>query len=440
MLKNKFTWMLTGLLVAAVGMNVAACSDDDENNEGSTADERAQDPYEKQSEAADALYRLATQLSVCDSLPDNWKETTFEPRVGKVLDASQPLVRTLTVSNATEAVAYYNSLTGKDMPAATTTDTYQVDGVGTLQLNVGANGTIATIDVSVKQMPKLSQLRLVSTANIGENGTFKGTPYYRFGDVVKDKDGCCWICVRPAYSPDSKEDTHWMSFHLITDNFKSYTKTKCKPQVFPVNLGVEKTKMQYLPQLLAILASPADYKTLAGTDGKYYSNSSMGLGGLQPSAMTVDTLIIQSKLWDRHNIWSKIMPQGNENNYVNNFKQRFQNDVSFIYEKGSTSGTKLYIYTATYTGAGQYYKNDPTYAKITVDMTSVEFDMSNKYVVNGLRGNESYPVPDAFIVRYKSGFQLSSNWFLNPDPTKAIEGVTEIHRLNSHLNEVTSTI
>ena len=44
------------------------------------------------------------------------------------------------------------------------------------------------------------------------DGTFDGDPYYRFGDVVKDKNNCYWISVRPAYSPNSKEDTHWMSF------------------------------------------------------------------------------------------------------------------------------------------------------------------------------------------------------------------------------------
>ena len=57
-----------------------------------------------------------------------------------MLDQSQPRVRTIAVNNAAEAVARYNSLTGKDLPATTTSDTYKVDGVGTLTLNVGGAG------------------------------------------------------------------------------------------------------------------------------------------------------------------------------------------------------------------------------------------------------------------------------------------------------------
>ena len=130
--------MLMAALLMGLGITVTSCSDDDKDER--SAEDIAQDPYEKESEAADALYRLVSQLSVCDSLPNDWKTATFEPKAGKVLDQSQPRVRTIAVNNAAEAVARYNSLTGKDLPATTTSDTYKVDGVGTLTLNVGGAG------------------------------------------------------------------------------------------------------------------------------------------------------------------------------------------------------------------------------------------------------------------------------------------------------------
>ena len=430
MSKKVFNWMLMAALVVGLGMNVTSCKDDDDDKDGRSAEEIAQDPYEKESEAADALYRLVSQLSVCDSLPNDWKTATFEPKAGKVLDASQPRVRTIAVNNAAEAVARYNSLTGKDLPATTTSDTYKVDGVGTLTLNVGGAGTIATIDVDVKQMPQLAQLRLVSVSDIGENGHFKGDPYYRFGDVVKDRDGCYWICVRPAYSPNGKEDTHWMSFQVTDKNIKTYTKKGCQEQKYPVDLGVQKEKMQYLAQLMAIMANPYKYQEAAGPMGKYFGTT--GLGGLDPEAMPVDSLVKQANLWDQNKIWEKIMSTGYNDDEATQFKSFFKNNVRFIYEKGSTSGTNLTIKTVQYTGAPTFYRNEPTYDKVTVDMKTLAFDVTKNFSTLGTSDNDDWPVLDAFVVRYKTGFQLSSNWVFNPSPTDSIPGVTTVHRFNAY--------
>jgi hypothetical protein len=434
--KKVFNWMLMAAVVLGLSFAVTACSDDDDDKDGRSAEEIAQDPYEKESEAGDALYRLVSQLSVCDSLPNDWKTATFEPRLGVVLDQSQPRVRTITVANATEAVTRYNSLTGKNLAATTTSDTYTVDGVGTLQLTVGGAGTIATIDVDVKQMPQLQQLRMVAVADMGENGSFKGDAYYRFGDVVKDKDSCYWICVRPAYSANGKEDTHWMSFHLAPKNLKVYTKKGCKEQVYPVDLGVQKEKMQYLAQLLAILANPQGYKEEAGNAGNYFNKHTTGLGGLNEEAMPVKDLMTLAKLWEQFKIWEMVMPGGDD---VDDFKDRFKQTVRFIYEKGSTSGKTLTIQTAVYNDATTFYTSIPNYAAVKMDMSEVDFDITNSYAVNGISGKHAYPVDDAFVVRYKTGFQISSNWVFNPDPTKAIPGVKEVFRFNANKDKAAYT-
>jgi hypothetical protein len=437
-MKRTWKYLLMAALVLGLGMNVTSCKDDDDdNNNERTPEEIAQDPYEKESEAADALYRLVSQLSVCDSLPNNWKTATFEPKAGKVLDASQPRVRTIAVNNAAEAVARYNSLTGKDLPATTITDTYKVEGVGTLQLNVGGAGTIATIDVDVKQMPQLAQLRLVSVADMGENGHFKGEPYYRFGDVVMDKDGCYWICVRPAYSPNGKEDTHWMSFQVTEKNIKTYTKKGCEQQVYPVDLGVQKEKMQYLAQLLAILANPADFQNEADLQG--YNFNDTGLGGLQPAAMPVESLILQAKLWQQYNVWEKIMPVGFDKTTrgADLFKHYFKlSPLHFVYEKGSVSGKNLTIKYVEYTDADHFYKNEPEYKKEVINIQDDAFDITNSYTTKGVNSSSKKIVPDAFVVRYKSGYQLSSNLLFSPSATDSIPGVTTVHRFNDRKDKV----
>ena len=87
-MNNKlFQWMLLTVLCFGLSTSFVACSDDDDdNNDGRTAEERAQDPYDKESDGGRLLYRLVSQLSVADSLPDNWREATFEPAIGQVLD------------------------------------------------------------------------------------------------------------------------------------------------------------------------------------------------------------------------------------------------------------------------------------------------------------------------------------------------------------------
>ena len=435
MKKNLWNWMLMAAVVLGLSMGVTSCSDDDDKD-GRSAEEIAQDPYEKESEAGDALYRLASQLSVCDSLPNDWKTATFEPRLGQVLDQSQPRVRTITVANADEAVTRYNSLTGKNLPETTTSDTYTVDGVGTLTLTVGGAGTVATIDVNVKQMPQLGQLRMVTATSVGENGSFDGDPYYRFGDVVKDKEGHYWVCVRPAYSDNKKEDTHWMSFQVGDKNVKTYKKSKCLEQKYPVDLGVQKEKMQYFAQLLAILANPEGYKAEAGTAGKYFNKGTTGLGGLDEAAMPVEDLVAQAQLWEKYNVWKDVMPGGYDDDEVNDFKKCFKDNVRFIYEKGSTSGTVLTIQTVSYINADKFYNSLPNYNAVVSDMRDVDFDITNSYTGRGIRGKKAYAVDDAFVVRYKTGFQLSTNWMFDPKPTEAIPGVTDVHRFEARKQEV----
>ena len=65
--------------------------------------------------------------------------------------------------------------------------------------------------------------------------------------------------------------------------------------------------------------------------------------------MPVDSLVKQADLWNQNKIWEKIMPVGFKPNEVQTFKNRFKDqDVTFIYEKASTSGSNLTVKTVHY--------------------------------------------------------------------------------------------
>jgi len=72
----------------------------------------------------------------------------------------------------------------------------------------------AEVDVNIRQIPHLQKI-VYKAPGTGENGSFQGRSYYRFGDVIslpgEDGEKEYWICVRPAFSVEGKEDSHWMS-------------------------------------------------------------------------------------------------------------------------------------------------------------------------------------------------------------------------------------
>lgn len=74
---------------------------------------------------------------------------------------------------------------------------------------------MAQVEVNIKQMPGLKKIIYYSEEQAGENGAFNGSAYYRFGDVVSktnaDGETEYWICVRPAFGPEKREESHWIS-------------------------------------------------------------------------------------------------------------------------------------------------------------------------------------------------------------------------------------
>ena len=460
MMKKLFNYMLMATLVVSLGTLITACSDDDDDKKGGNEELKADDPYEKNGEVASALYRVVGTLCELDSLPDNWKTATYEPTKGKALDASQPLVRTVAVADLSEAVSMFRTLTGENLADNATTASWNKDGVGSLKFTAtNSSAETAVIDVNIKQIPKLSQLRLVPATAMGENGSFTGDPYYHIGDVVKDGDGRFWICVRSAYSPAGKEDTHWVTMQLLITDSKS-TGFKTNVRTLKAKAGKnglhkiqqklgnsEETKhLKYFAQLMYILNNPQDYSN-------HYAKGDVmedGLGDLSVNAHSKAYVEDMARYWNNNNIWDQVLPGTIENGSLvmgTVKKDYFKKAFTMLYYGHDFSalgmGNDCTIYTCEQSGT---CLSTQTLGKKTWTYNANENTKYNviEFVRYGHADKETTAgyTDDAIVVVQASGKQLNGG--TNPGPTKKIGKCTDIlvgkdKKFGESNNEITNT-
>ena len=235
---SKIQRMGVALLVAG---SMVACSEKDlpdpqPQEPEYTPEELAEMAAVDKFAAANSVYRA---LGLLNELPDNWEGVTYTPEVGVPVDEANTDVRNVISTGADHAKGYFLSIVPDEGLSG---DTWSHEGVGTLTYRtVNEENCYAVIDVNLVQMPGLKQLRFVPEEVVGEN-SFSGTPYYCAGDIVKDKKGIIWICVRPSGGPLKKDNAYFVSFDksLIKtvkqkqDIYKSYqgklTKEKLAPK------------------------------------------------------------------------------------------------------------------------------------------------------------------------------------------------------------------
>ena len=166
--------------------------------------------------AANSVYRA---LGLLNELPDNWESAAYTPEVGVPVDEANSDIRNVVSTGADHAKSYFLSIVPNEGLEG---DTWSHEGVGTLTYRaVNEDNCYAVIDVELVQMPGLKELRFVPESVVGEN-KWQGTPYYGVGDVVKDKKGIYWICVRPSGGPLAKDNAYFVSFDKSLINTYEY--------------------------------------------------------------------------------------------------------------------------------------------------------------------------------------------------------------------------
>ena len=414
------------LALLALTFSFSSCSDDDDNNPGGNSEELS--PDYKYSEQAVALLTVLDALAEVDSLPDNWNTSAFsvEATYGRALDAANPYVRSEAVSGAEEAIAIFNDLTGEEADASTQTKTWTCEGVGSLTYTLkNLSDCTATIDVNVPKLRGLTQIRLVPAEAIGENGTFKGTPYYTVGDVVMDDDEEYWICARGAYSPAKKEDTHWFSFSLMYYNTIKVKREEGEPGVLPTKLGSNTEKMRYLIQFLKFSSDPDAYKDENGElDATCYPQ---GVGNLGREYLSWDQMNEIAKVWREKKLMHRCFSVDFDHpdyKFEFYFNPQSQN---YIYYKGyskSLFSSSYRIYCKCYTGKA-CTEESADYLWTASDINN--FDIWD-YINRGAATEAGHE--KAFVFRYKTGKELNGGKSLKA--TEAIKGVDEIYRYNAN--------
>ena len=434
------TVVLSAFMMMGLGMGVASCSDSDKSDNKPGGEDEPQVVNEQE----ELGWTLISQLTDEATAPAGWMDKTFEPTIGKAVDGD-PYTRVVATNDVETAAARFAELAGN--PAGfseiMTGYSYSLEGVGKLTYKRGSatEPYLAQVDVDLKQVPHLKKILYQTPEQQGNNGSFDGAAYYRFGDVVKDGQGSYWVCVRPSFGPEGKGDSHWISVSTpLSDENTYHYKYKDTDYYLPTGLGKSLEHMQNLCEMLYAMIYP----------DKWLSNLSSS-----PRPKFFHDFDF-SKNYKYHNIyfWKRVAKAWEENNqdlYAKVFKcskeklQAAMDDpdkgLNFVYNGYSwKTGWNGGVYHAQFTnGTGKEsnmhkMKDDGAVKKNLKDMP-VDFrhGPDEKFFDDGrLR----------FILRYKTGKQLGGGKYHEKTAISNVVGeyvYNEMHKVNLNDNPEVTT-
>ena len=429
------TVVLSAFMMMGLGMGVASCSDSDKNDNKPGGEDEPQ----VENEQEQLGWTLISQLTDEATAPAGWMDKTFEPTIGKAVDGD-PYTRVVATNDVETAAARFAELAGN--PAGfseiMTGYSYSLEGVGKLTYKRGSatEPYLAQVDVDLKQVPHLKKILYQTPEQQGNNGSFDGAAYYRFGDVVKDGQGSYWVCVRPSFGPEGKGDSHWISVSTpLSDENTYHYNYKGTDYYLPTGLGKSLEHMQNLCEMLYAMIYP----------DKWLSNLSSS-----PSPKFFHDFNF-NKNYKYHNIyfWKRVAEAWEANDqalYAKVFKcskeklQAAMDDpdkgLNFVYNGYSwKTGWNGGVYHAQFTnGTGKEsnmhkMKDDGAVKKYLKDMP-VDFrnGPDTKFFNDGrLR----------FILRYKTGKQLGGGKYHEKTAISNVVGeyvYNEMHKVNLNDN------
>ena len=439
---NRF---LLNLLPAAAAILVAAAALSSCEKGPGPEEQKAQQEQEK-TEKTEQFWDVVGQLVAGSDITPDYKGKTFEPVIG-VADASDPQARIVATNSAAAAARSFANLVGvESIDENTPGYTWTNPEVGTLTYTKMSGTAWAEVKVDIPSVPHLSKLIYRSAEQGDTNASFTGSAYYRFGDVIAlmDEDSQIpeyWVCVRPAFSPEGKGETHWMSMdYLPPYNWWLYTSSHGKEYCFPTELKYSKEHMQNLAEMLFAICFPDKWAD------NVFNYSKVGLMG--PSGLPIFHDFSSNKI-EFHNakFWNNVADAWRENDIDRLIMGRSLDEISreiegaglhFLYKGYSwvtswTNYAKVYqarfVNTPGGVNANMQTKSPYTEPKALMvnddPQKDVEFDVRNKkYVVNPAFFGDSSP---RYIVRYATGAELSDTGKYT-DVHHAIPGVWDVYR------------
>ena len=258
---------LSTLLVLCVAilsqLTLVSCNDDKLTEEEKQQKQEQED--DRQFLLTSEFWKVVGQLSDAEVLPDDWQHAIFEPGIGEASDKSTT-TRIVLTNEAEAAAVSFEELTGADV---TGLDAYEWKrDFGTLTYQRLHDGTgWAAVDVDIKQMPGLKRIVYCTPEQQGLNASVPGTPYYRFGDVIKKPNAQgvmeYWVCVRPCFGPEKKGDMHWMCLGSLPEsNIETFKYTDGRQWWWYKSLTTKDEHIKNLSEMTYAIMNPtawADY-------------------------------------------------------------------------------------------------------------------------------------------------------------------------------------
>ena len=462
-MKKTLHFWLMALLIGGISMAVTSCKDDDKNNNGGngTGDGEEQVVSPTQTPEADMAAQWLVNLTYMEEFTDDWASKTYEPNVGEP-SKNNSQVRVVCVPDLDYAKMLFSNYTGIDVSLLSSTQTQTIEGIGSMTWTPSPEGAenLAVVDVNTKLIPHLSRIVYCTKEQMGDNGGYKGTAYFRFGDVLCDNEGYYWVCVMPPFG--SGEGAQQQGFWInvinrdpengkgldgrvppIPDGMieKKYNNEYNGNTILvPVGRHCDKTQVFYLSNLLWAVLDPDGYEKITGGKGT-------GLGGYEYQYNGAKFAKRVAQQWTEHHIWEKLF-----NRTYDQMKQ-FKNlnfyywGYSFWPKVGSksefwlqstqkfarTSGKKsadLVEYEMKEPGKGfdiRRYCSDPDQNPKT---------SSNGTGKNGYAPATQFSSTDGYwYVRTKTSSDLEHSWS-HPSVYVNIKNMAEIYRYNATYNKI----
>ncbi len=430
-------------ILLAMFVVLPSCKDDDKNDSGQDPNKQT-DPDDvalvdnvEAKENALTFWSIASQLVGTDQYTDDYANATFEPIIGKE-DGNTRIVATNTMEAAAQKFAY---LTGADIDENTATFTYSDPAVGTLTYTKVNDGTtLATVDVNIKQIPHLE--KIIYQAGSDDNGSFgEYKAYYRFGDIVsrvKDNITEYWICVRPAFTYEKKEDSHWVCVSELPNSNIYHFEKEGMEYYLPTKLGTNKEHMQNFAEMLYAIAAPQ----------KWYDNCEREAHKGMKIFHDFSENYIE---YHNQHFWDKVWGAWkNTPEVLNAFNIIQLEDRSLMAEGLETKGLSLLysgyswwtwkgncdLYQATYTcGTTSKEKNMHHAEYKTISKKIYEFSLDFRNMGDDLDDYKKFFDDNKcrWVIRHATGKELNGD--RQPAATAAIQGVQEVYRYYSYYPE-----
>ena len=434
-------------IVCGISLSFASCEDKDDLS----IEEQQQQEESARIDKASRYWDVVGHLVSMENYTEEWEGKTFEPTIGSQ-DESDPQTRIVATNTASYAAERYSTLVGATgITESTVSHEWSDPEVGTLTYRKVTDGTAwAEVTVDIPTVPHLSKIIYRSPEQGNTNGGVVGggCAYYRFGDVigVTNADGKneYWVCVRPAFDPEGKGDSHWMTVSpLPSKNIWTYDKASNKKiYTMPTALGTDEDHMKNFAEMLFAICYPSEWH--ANATGTHHPDI---FGDFEVENIGYHNMYFWENVqdaWKELNVFETLFGSGKDLKwFTDNIKSK---GLYFLY-KGYKWKTKLFN-GPTLFQAHYVYEKDSEYTNMRTPnskaLTEVEKDVIYKkdpskdiefsvktectdvkpYIVKPAYFGDDNP---RWIVRYATGKQLS-NTGKYPNNQAMIPGSETVYR------------